>query len=354
MAIYIQATASISPQHTFGDVPFLAEAVEYTSSRLRSIEPGYAAYIDAKQLRRMSRIIKMGAAAAMECLREAGEKYPDAIITGTAFGCLEDTGIFLTGLIEQNEEMLQPTQFIQSTHNTVGAQIALMLKCRAYNNTFVHRGFSFESALLDACMLLNENEATNVLVGGVDEITDISHAILTRLGLYKRLAVSNLHLFASSSKGTLAGEGAAYFLLTGQLSANAYAQLEDIDTFYKPFDIAETEQHISSFLSRNAINIDDVDLIITGKNGDVRGDRVYGHLLKSVFNNSQSINYKHLCGEYATSTSFALWLASNIIKTITVPAVTGFVSLKPQTIKRILIYNHYFNIHHSLMLVSAV
>jgi 3-oxoacyl-(acyl-carrier-protein) synthase len=353
MAIYIQATANISPQKTFGRVPFLMEPVEYTSDRLKSIEPDYTNFIDVRSLRRMSRIIKMGVAAAMECLHEAGEKNPGAIITGTAFGCLEDTGIFLTGLIEQKEEMLQPTPFIQSTHNTVGAQIALMLKCHEYNNTFVHKGFSFESALLDAIMLLHESKTRNVLAGGIDEITDISHAILTRFGSYKRFPVSNLSLFTSASKGTIAGEGAAFFLLSSQSSANAYAQLEGISTFYKPVDVIEIEQHVLSFLFSRQINIEDIDLIITGKNGDIKGDSIYKQLELSIFKNKNLINYKHLCGEYATSTSFALWLAANIIKTGTVPAVTGYESLKEDKLKRILIYNHYQNINHSLLLVSA-
>ncbi len=46
---------------------------------------------------------------------------PGAIITGTALGCLEDTVTFLTRMIELNEELLPPTAFIQSTHNTVAA-----------------------------------------------------------------------------------------------------------------------------------------------------------------------------------------------------------------------------------------
>ena len=81
-------------------------------------------------------------------------------------------------MIELNEEMLPPTAFIQSTHNTVAAQIALMLKCHAYNNTFVHKGISFESALLDGIMLMRDNEASNFLVGAIDELTDNSYIIL--------------------------------------------------------------------------------------------------------------------------------------------------------------------------------
>ncbi len=353
MAIYIQATANISPQKTFGDVPFLAEPVEYTTNRLRCIEPDYSRYIDARAQRRMSRVIKMGVAAAMECLRQAGETSPGAFVTGTAYGCMEDTKTFLTNLVEQGEDSLQPTPFIQSTPNTVGGQVALMLKSHAYNNTFVHRGFSFEHALQDACMLLEEDEANNVLVGGIDETTDVSHAILSRFGLYKNSPVSNLSLFSSTSKGTIDGEGAAFFLLANKPSANTYARLDGIHTFYKPVDIAETEQQIETFLSLHETCVEDVDIIITGNNGDAKNDTVYWQLQQTEFKNAPLINYKHLCGEYPTSTAFALWMAANIVKKGAVPAVMGN-TVSSKRIKRVLVFNHYQHMHHSLMLVSAV
>src|SRR5580692_8036446 len=129
MSIYIQAISAISPQNTFGAHPFLAERVEYTGDRLTCKEPDYATIIDPKQIRRMSRIIRMGVATASACLKEVGISNPDAIVTGTAYGCLADTGVFLSAIIEQGEELLSPTAFIQSTHNTVGGQIALMLQC---------------------------------------------------------------------------------------------------------------------------------------------------------------------------------------------------------------------------------
>src|ERR1700748_2293846 len=151
----------------------------------------------------MSHIIKMGVATAKDCLNRSGVEMPGAIITGTAFGCMEDTVTFLTRIVEMGEEMLPPTAFIQSTHNTVAAQIALMLQCHAYNNTFVHKGMSFESALLDVTMLLNEHEADNILVGGTEEMVDTSFTVLTRLGLYKREPVTNLSLYNYNSKGTI-------------------------------------------------------------------------------------------------------------------------------------------------------
>ena len=347
MRTYIRSASSISPQNTFGDNGFLTDIVEYTGTRLKSIEPDYKQYIDPKLIRRMSHVIKMGVSAAKDCLDRAGVEMPGAIVTGTAFGCMEDTVNFLTRIVELNEEMLPPTSFIQSTHNTVAAQIALMLQCHGYNNTFVHKGVSFENALIDALMLLKEGEAKNILVGGTEEMIDVSFTVLTRLGLYKRKPISNLDLYKEESKGTIGGEGASFFLLSGKASTNNLAELVGLKTLYRPTNI---EQGISNFLKEHSLNIKDVDLVITGRNGDIKNDKVYNDLEQSIFANSALVNYKHLCGEYPTSSSFALWLAANIIKTGTVPTIVENIGTEP---KKVLIYNHYQGNYHSLMLLSA-
>jgi 3-oxoacyl-[acyl-carrier-protein] synthase II len=350
---YIRSTGNISPQHSFGEQPFLDSPVDHAGNRLSCIEPDYKAFIDPKPLRRMSRIIKMGVASAMECLREAGVQQPGAIVTGTAYGCLEDTGVFLTKMVEQREELLAPTAFIQSTHNTVGAQIALMLHCNAYNNVFVHGGLSFESALLDGLMLLQEGEASDVLVGGIDEITNASHAILSRFGLYKSAPGSSLNLFSGDTAGTIAGEGAAFFLLCAQPSGNDYAHIDGLHSFYKPAAMSGTEEEIQRFLSDNQLSAGDIDLVITGRNGDAKNDRIYDQLRVSVFQEKQLLNYKHLCGEYPTSVAFAVWMASHILRSGLVPDVLSVTPVSDKPVRRILIYNHFQDIHHSLLLLSA-
>jgi len=276
---------------------------------------------------------------------------PGAIITGTAFGCMEDTVTFLTRIVEMNEEMLPPTAFVQSTHNTVAAQIALNLKCHNYNNTFVHKAISFESALIDGMMLLNEQDANDVLIGGTDEMVDASFKVLTRMGLYKRHPVSNLELFNDHSKGTIGGEGATFFLLSNESSSDALALLRGVKTLYKPANISDG---INSFLNSNNLTTSDIDMVITGKNGDTKNDAVYNELNNSLFRNSTIANYKHLCGEYSTSSSFALWLAANVIKSGTIPQVIIERQAEKSSPKNILIYNNYQGNYHALMLVSAV
>jgi 3-oxoacyl-[acyl-carrier-protein] synthase II len=336
MEIYIQAASAISPPKTSGQ------------------EPDYSSLIDPKSIRRMSRIIRMGVGAAAACLRDAGVVCPDAIVTGTAYGCLADTGVFLSKMIGQGEEMLPPTAFIQSTHNTVGGQIALLFQCHGYNNTFVHRGFSFESALLDAIMLLRENEACDpqeemgdprvrhtelfsVLIGAVDEITEFSHAILSRFGLYRN---------------TRAGEGAAFFLLTNDPAA-AWARLEGLETFYKPKDAGEIEDRLRSFLNSRSIAVRDLDLVIMGNNGDRASDGIYEQLSSSLFSGCAMIRYKDICGEYPTSASFALWLATDIVRAGAVPAAIRCEGKKKDEVRKVLIYNHYQGAYHSLILVSG-
>jgi 3-oxoacyl-(acyl-carrier-protein) synthase len=351
MKTYIRSASCISPQKAFRNEDFLNDIVEYTGTRLSTIEPDYKEFIDPKLIRRMSHVIKMGVAAAKDCLNQANVEIPDAIITGTAFGCMEDTITFLTRMVEQNEELLPPTAFIQSTHNTVAAQVALMLKCHGYNNTFVHKGISFESALIDAIMLLREQEGDNILVGGTEEMVDTSFKVLTRLGLYRRQPTSNLELLSTEAKGSMGGEGAAFFLMTDKASKDNLAELSAIKTLYNTNNI---ETGITKFLTENNLKPEDIDLIITGKNGDLKNDAIYKQLASSIFKNSNTANYKHLCGEYSTSSSFALWLAANIIKREIIPQAVIERKANPKTAKRVLIYNHYLHKYHSLMLVSAI
>ena len=251
--------------------------------------------------------------------------------------------VFLTRIIEQEEEMLPPTAFIQSTHNTVAAQIALMLQCHDYNNTFVHKGISFESALMDAAMLFAENEASTILVGGIDEITDANYAIFNRFDTYKKGDFTNTDLYSVNSPGTIAGEGAAFFVLSNEASGDDIACLDAFETVYNPSNI---EEAILGFLKTNSIKLDDLDLILSGRNGDAPSDEPIVELENHLFKNNQIAHYKHLCGEYPTSSSFALWMAANVVKNGALPGSNA-------SIKKVLICSHYQHKYWSLMLVSA-
>lgn len=340
--VYITSAAAVSPYSVPGSG--VGETPVREGPRLRSLEPDYKAYIDPRLIRRMSRVVKMGAAAAVACLREADVEMPDAILTGTAYGCLEDTEVFLQRLLTQNEEMLTPTAFIQSTHNTIGAQIALMLQCHGYNNTYVHRAVAFENALLDAWLLLQEKEADTALVGGVDEMTDALYQILYRFDLYKKETDLDADSFLPSP-GAVAGEGAAFVLLSRQKTPDCHTCLAGAGAWHKPVDMAAQTRR---FLSDHGLTPGDVDLLLMGKNGDVRYDGIYDALAVAEFPGTPAAAFKHLCGEYPAASSFASWLAVQLLNGNSMP---GIELSNPA--RNILIYNHFYHIHHSLILLRA-
>lgn len=335
MEIYIQGTGSVSAQDS-------SILWEYEGTRLPVADPDYRQWIDVKQIRRMGRAIKMGVAASHMSLADAGISMPDAIITGTAYGCLADTGIFINKLVTQQEDMLTPTAFIQSTHNTVAGQIALLLGCHAYNNTFVHESFSLEHALTDSRLFLAEDPSRQVLAGALDEITDYSHAILSRFGLYKN--ANNTTLLHSGTPGTMAGEGAAFFVLGTAKNERSQAKLERVEMLYKP----SSQEEVADWLQQYQ-----PDLLITGRNGDVQGDAWYKAIEQRVFPDVPVAAFKHLCGEYPTAMSFALQMGVQALRDQKVAETAMFKGAVPQQLKNILIWNHQHTTHHSLILLSA-
>jgi 3-oxoacyl-[acyl-carrier-protein] synthase II len=353
MQAYINGVGVISPQNTFKTNAFLNPLVEYSSNSLRCIEPSYKDYLNPTLARRMARLIKMSIAASTECFKDAGIEVPDAIMTGTALGCLEDTEKFLLAIIENEEQFLTPTSFIQSTHNTVSAQIALQLKCTNYNFTYVHKGFSFESALLDGLMTIAEGNANNVLIGGHDEMTEKYYRVCDRIAYWKKQATATMDLIKSETSGSIAGEGAAFFVLGNKPSDNAYAIVKGLKTIYKPESQQLVEQHIEELLAENNLALADIDLVLYGINGDNRYDNLYYSIQHSLFPLATATYYKHLCGEYQTSSSFAMWVAAMMLKTQTIPSSILIGEQKHKQIKNVLIYNTFMGIDHAAYLLTA-
>jgi len=351
MSVYINGTGIISAQQTFDKSILKNGFVTFEGNRMACREPDYSMFIDGKQIRRMSRIIRMGIVSSLLATREAGVEKPDAIIVGTAFGCLEDTYSFLSKLVQYREDMLSPTAFIHSTHNTIAAQIALLFQCRGYNSTYVHRALSFESALCDAMLLLDEGDVKNVLLGGIDELTNAGFTIMDRLGYYKSADVTGKNNFYSEGqKGSVAGEGSAFFSVSQNKTNTSYAKIAGVEML----SFMNTDEVISRSVELlNANGIDQPDLIISGHNGDKSNDQFNDLFVNTLNCRDRILKYKHWCGEYATSTAFATWLGGEILKNKF--ATENFPGILPQDKKvdNLLIYNQQDGAHHSLILLQA-
>lgn len=348
---YINGISAISAQDTF-ESDFLNSAViNENDNILRAIDPNYKAFIPPAAIRRMAKGIKMGVATSAQALEKAGLEQVDAIIVGTGMGCSQDSEKFLRNIIDNKEEFLTPTSFIQSTHNTVAGQIAVRLTCKGYNFTYVNGAISFESALLDACMQITSDEANSILVGGIDEYAEHTFSLYQLIGLIKSAQDRPFSVLNSTTKGAVFAEGATFFALENTRKESTFAQVIDVRVKNK-LNQEQVATFINDFLDKNALNLSQIDVVVLGNNGDVEYD---GYFKKAAAHLSEStqIYYKHLSGEYNTASAFGVWLASNILKNQHIPEIVRLNSIEKQQYKTILLYNQYRGLDHSLVLMQS-
>lgn len=350
--VYIHKATCISPQNTFNqDIFSIDEYKLYQNEILTCIDVDYKKYINPVQIRRMSRALKIGFSCAMQCIQDI--KYViDGIIIGTGKGCMSETEAFLHSIKQYDEETLNPTPFIHSTYNQLNGMIALQKKINSYNNTYVHRGFSFESSLIDAMLLIKENEANHVLCGSFDEMTNEHYLVKKKWGYWKNELIENTQLFNKNTIGTIAGEGSGFFILGNEHHEEKQVSLLDVNMLYNITDV-EIESKVLDFLEKNNTDIKQIDLLISGNSGNILCD-IFNNKIENMFAIKPIAYFKHLCGEYDTASQFALWIANEILIHQYIPDILYKKnSVKKQsTIKQVLIYNNYFNINQSLLLLS--
>jgi len=345
MATYINGIGSVSLQA--GSIPFPGKAREYHARMVQCPEPEVNAGLEDKYLRRMSRLIRLGWIASKLCLDDARGPGPDAIITGSGWGSVLDSEKFLLSIYRNKENFLPPTPFIQSTHNAVGAQIAMLLNSYEYNMSFAHRSFAFEHALLDSIMRLSSGDSKNVLCGGVDEITANQFTLYDRLNWWRKEPANTLRMISEPSEGSVAGEGFHFFFLQGEPNDNTYARVRWVDTVITD-NVAADSQIMDRLVQ------DKIDWVFAGFNGDVGADRISRDAIAGLFPEGVNIAvYKHLCGEYLTSSAFAMYAAARALREQRIPQIMKHSTVtKENGVRNILIYNQQRGTHHSFILLS--
>lgn len=249
------------------------------------------------QLRRMSKCIRLGIGAAATCVELSGRPgYKGSVHVGTALGMLSDSELFLKTLLEREEQMLTPTAFIQSTHNTVAGTIALHFSSHGHNMTFADGGHSFENALWDAELLLNEQGGT-ALVGATDEYTTTSLRFM-----------EHLHLFPP---GVPVGEGAAFFLLSRERSPDTLARLSAFECHsVQHGTAASVTSAFRRFAAGSGGGVRPGDRLVTGFLAEDRHAAVYTEIQEEHFPDpSLIIPYKHWSGHYPTASATGLAVA---------------------------------------------
>ncbi|MEO6284058.1 MAG: beta-ketoacyl synthase chain length factor [Dyadobacter sp.] len=316
---YISAASSISHQPTFKNAGFSAFIGPLTESSAL-VSPDYKGFIEAGLLRRMSKILRMSVACSKDCIEQAGIEQPNAIVVGTGLGCLQDTEKFLNNSITI-EGLLPPTAFIQSTHNTMAGQISLSIGNHGYNMTHTQNTLSFEHALQDAMLLLNEGEK-HILVGAADEYIEILTEISGQLNIRPE---------------TLLASGASFFVLSKEKTTASLAVVKDCVTTGLVQDIPEK---IASFLSDNGLKASDLDLILySGASNGLNHDDVFLKTLPASL--GKCVDYLQLSGIYPTASAFALHYAADLMN-------------QNKSLKNILIYNSLIQRNLGLTLVQSI
>lgn len=348
MEAYINSLACISHYNTASDEFFFEETPPAPGAQFLFVTaPNYKEYIPAATLRRTSHILKMGISAGLMCLQKSGAAQTDAIIVGTAMGCYEDTDKFLRAIDANGEKMLTPTSFIQSTHNTVAGQLALLVKCHGYNFTYVHQGLSFEYALADALLLLKEKEAETILLGGVDELIPPLCELFSRAGHIRKKEEFSEPVW-KGGKGYIAGEGACFFNLSTAPTDKSLAKIQGVKTFQHIAHEHELLEQCDRFLQEAGLTRNDVSLVLSGINGDSTHDRLLNALDPLL--GLPTAYFKALCGEYFTASGFALWLATRILEKQAIPASIQPAPEAPPAFRTILILNQFQGLYSMICL----
>ncbi len=313
---FIQSASTISHQPAFRSHGF-AEKLDPLKVGSEIIAPDYKQYINPVLLRRMSKILRMAVSCSIDSLEQAGVKSPDAIIVGTGLGCLDDTEKFLNNFITIQDGLLPPTSFIQSTHNTVAGQISLLLQNHHYNMTHTQNTVSFEHALLDACLCIDEGKQ-NILVGAADEFIPILNTLAEEL----------------SFKNILLTSGTSFFVLTGNKTATTKASIVNVATY---ITVNSIDECINDFLLESNVTRDEIDQVLFCSLNKLRAVEI-AHL----FPQKKIVDYQPYTGIYFTNASFALHLATDILQT------------PGNNTKRILICNHLNHSNLGLTIVESI
>lgn len=225
--IHIRSAAQISVQKPLCE-DWMTDPIPHSGEYLRSQDPDFKQFLNPMQARRMGLILKRAIAVSLTALKDAGIECPDAIFTGTGLGCMENTENFLSAMCRDGEEMLPPTYFMMSTHNTISSAVAILLRCHGYNCTYSQKDISFESALLDAFIQLQAGRMGNALVGSHDETTPDTYRLLRGAGYFDDTVIAA----EASSAFVLSADSGSLSLSKGPL-----CELADVQLLHSPANL---------------------------------------------------------------------------------------------------------------------
>ena len=345
----VVASYIVSPQEThIDDVENKEiELRNCSTNSLEVIEPSWRDYIPMNQLRRMGKAVRIGTGAGLKLIKKHPKfENSDAIILTTSNGGLEDCIKFLKQIVFFGEGALTPTNFVQSTPNAIAGNIAMATSNQAYNMTHVNGSFSFVDGLRDAELFINDQPEAKILLGSVEEISDYNYRINELRGDYKTEKINSLDLISSNTKGTICGEGSAFF---GLSNTEDGIEIVDAATLLSA-EPNQIKKFINGFLSENKIEPKEIDTLMLGYNGDVSNREMYDYAKDALIPESNVFTFKELFGEHPSVISMGFWYATMLQKGMS-PYREPLRDANKK-IDTVLIFNQYNRNENSLVLIK--
>lgn len=305
--VYIQAAEQISIQNPLSE-EWMDNPIVYHEPFVKAVNPAFREYISPNEARRMGNLMKRALVTSLKVLKETGIDHPDAIITGTSIGSLDYTEKLLDTLVENGEESLSPTYFMQSTHNTVSSAISIYTATHSYNTTYSHGGVSFELALKDAWMQLYLGQISNALVGGHDEMVESYFELLKKTG------------YVGVEGMVPCGECAMSMMLNKQASSENLCELAGVSVF-RTKSLANIRKQLALLAEKAGIHMEEIQTVMTGVNGNPSNDSLYQPVLDELFPNAKHLSYKQLFGENYTASALGLYAAAHLVKKQGIPVM---------------------------------
>ena len=298
--VFIQAAEQVSIQEPLSE-QWMTEPLSYDEPLVKAQNPVFRDYMAANEARRMGGLMKRALVTTLKVLKETGIEHPDAIITGTSLGSLDYTERILDAMLENGEEALSPTHFMQSTHNTVGSALAIYTKTHGYNTTYSHGSISFDLTVQDAWMQMQLGKISTALIGGHDEMTE---------GYFSKLKQVN---FVGVEGMVPCGEMAMSMMLNTDPNVDRLAELAGIRISFRP-SREQLQQQLDSLLAQAGMTLDDVSLVMTGMNGNPANDQLYKPMLETLLADKPTMDYKRVFGENYTASALGLYAAAHLLK----------------------------------------
>lgn len=289
---FVNSIAQVSCQKPLSDEWFDSPCI-YDENYVRAQEPDTKGLIIPSEARRMSKILKRAVCTAITALNNSDIKHPDAIITGTGMGCMENSEKFLIDLSRFGEQCLKPTLFMQSTHNTISSLIAIILKCHGYNNTYSNKGNSFESSLLDAWIQIKNGMIRNALVGAHDEVTPFMDLVMKR----------------THPEYSFVSEASVSTVITNTESNKNICEIVDVKLIHRP-DNTELAK---------LLNPKDDNILLLGVNGNTLNDEPYQKLIQALSYNPLVLQYKNIFGDNFSASALGFYAGAKLLKKEQIP-----------------------------------